>query len=181
MGSTIALALVAAALGCAENPTADSLTATAPQSAAADVSLPTCSGPQVKPDWWTPDCGDAGYQLELTWESWTSDAARAHGTTRIVHGSPAGRTWSMRVVFDQPRRVASAGSRTLFSRAVVSYTSGVGPQGSNRDTFDLADVWQQAAEIAAQPVDPCTTDSDGVSNCASMDPAEMADSPAPSG
>lgn len=81
------------------------------------VALPTCSGPEVKPDWWTYNCGDAGYQLSPTWDTWSSTTATYYG------------------------------GRSLFSRLVVHYDSGRGPDGRSTDAMDLADVWRSAVEI----------------------------------
>jgi len=111
------------------------------------VALPTCSGPEVKPDWWTYNCGDAGYQLSPTWDTWSSTTATAHGTVNIAHGIDAGSSWSVHVVFDRPRAVTYYGGRSLFSRLVVHYDSGRGPDGRSTDTMDLADVWRSAVEI----------------------------------
>jgi hypothetical protein len=143
------------------------------------VAVPTCLGPEVRPEWWTPNCGDAGYQLTMRWDTWTARAATAHGSAGVTHGQLAGRNWLIRVRFDHPRRVKVMANRLLFSRAVVTYLSGRGPDGTGQETMDLASVWRDAAWIAAQPVAPCTTDADGVSNCADVVPSAMGATPSP--
>jgi len=72
----------------------------------------------------------------------------------------------MHVVFERPVPVAAYNGRLLFSRAVVSYDGRVGPDGADSTTFDLSDVWRDAVLIAQDTPEPCTTDTNGVSNCA---------------
>jgi hypothetical protein len=112
------------------------------------VAIPTCGAPEARPDWWTPSCGDAGYQLEdLAYDVWTPTRAVAHGTTRITHGDKTGSTYRISVTFDRPQEVAEFQNRSLFSRAVVSYLDGPGPEGSATDTFDLSEVWEESVEF----------------------------------
>ena len=112
------------------------------------VAVPTCGDPEARPAWWTPSCGDAGYQLEsLAYDVWTPTRAVAHGTTRITHGDKAGSTYRMSVIFDRPQQVAAFENRSLFSRAVVTYLDGPGPQGTTTDTFDLSEVWKDSVEF----------------------------------
>jgi hypothetical protein len=127
-------------------------------------------GPEVEPEFWTPNCGDAGYQLVPTWDTWSSVSATAHGDVTITHGADAGDTWRVHVVFDRPRAVSAYGGRPLFSRAVVHYDRGHGPDGQASETMNLEPVWQDAIAIAAQPVPACTTDTSVVSSCADTQP-----------
>jgi len=135
-----------------------------PKHTSTAVAVPGCLGPEVEPDWWTPNCGDAGYQIELIWDSWSATSATAHGrvTTRFTLGT----VWSVHVVFDRPRAVAGYDGRPLFSRLVVHYDSGHGPDGTASEVMNLEDVWRNAILIASEPIDPCTTGPDGFSNCA---------------
>ena len=173
MRKTVVAILLSATAGCAGQTAAtksDSLrpvpqpTASPPSASPDGVAVPTCSGPEVEPDWWTPNCGDAGFQIEPVWDSWTATSATAHGhvTTRLT----IGQVWSVHVVFDRPRTVAAYGGRELFSRLVVHYDSGHGPDDVATETMDLADVWKDAIFIANEPIPDCTTDPDGNSNCA---------------
>ena len=109
--------------------------------------MPTCLKPEVRPSWWTDACGDAGYQLTMTWDSWSDSSATAHGRAAITHGYLAGHSWAMRVVFDRPQRVKGFGSRLLFSRARVTYLDGRGPYGHRTETISLEKVWTDSLYI----------------------------------
>lgn len=178
MRKTVVAILLLATSGCASQtavtksdslrpaaqPAAGSPASPSTSPAPEGVAVPTCSGPEVQPDWWTPNCGDAGYQFEPVWDSWSAKSATAHGrvTTRLTIGT----LWSVHVVFDRPRAVAGYGGRPLFSRLVVRYDSGHGPDGVASETMDLTGVWKDAIFIANDPVPDCTTDPDGNSDCA---------------
>jgi hypothetical protein len=112
------------------------------------VAVPTCLGPEVTPDWWTPNCGDAGYEIEPIWNTWTATSATAHGRVTITHGPDAGKSWHVHAVFDRPRHVAAYGGRPLFSRLVVHYDAGPGPNGTATDTWPLEEIWQTALTSA---------------------------------
>jgi hypothetical protein len=105
-------------------------------------------GPEVKPESWTPNCGDGGYQLEPHWDRWSPVSADAHGMVTITHGPDAGDRWSVHVVFDQPRPIAAYAGRPLFTRFFVRYDDGHGPDGQATETMDLNGVWQDAIEIS---------------------------------
>jgi hypothetical protein len=125
---------------------ASSVSASPSAGGSTGVAVPTCGEPETRPTWWTPSCGDAGYQLEdLVYDSWTSSRAVAHGTTLIGHGDEAGMTYRMSVTFDRPRAIAAFQDRPLFSRAVVTYLDGHGPRAAATETFDLSEVWDFAA------------------------------------
>jgi len=112
----------------------------------------------VRPTWWTPSCGDAGYQLEgLAYDTWTPTHAAAHGTTRITHGDHAATTHRISVDFSHPQPVAEFQDQLLFSRAVVTYLAGSGPTGTATDYFDLADVWTDAIAARDATPPPCTS------------------------
>lgn len=154
-----------------------------PASSAVDsaaVAVPTCLSPEVKPSWWTPYCGDAGYQLDLSWDQWTPLTARAHGTATVTHGSLAGRTWRIWVVFDRPVHVSGFKPKKLFSRATVHYVGRHGPDGRSSEAIPLRQVWETAKWIAGQPDDcPTTTDS-GVACGDTEDPSQLRASPSSS-
>lgn len=144
------------------------------------VAVPTCSSPEVKPSWWTPYCGDAGFQLDLSWDEWARLRARAHGMARVTHGSLAGQTWSIWVVFDRPVHVSGFKPRKLFSRATVYYVDRLGPDGRSAETIPLRDVWETAKWIAGEPDDcPTTTDS-GIACGDTEDPSQLMASPSSS-
>lgn len=145
-----------------------------------EVAVPTCSTPEVKPSWWTPYCGDAGWQLNLSWDDWTPQSARAHGTAIVTHGNLDGQTWTIRVTFDRPVRVRGFKPRKLFSRAVVHYLNRRGPNGKSVETMSLKHVWETAEWITSQPDDCPSTTADGVACGDSEDPSQLMASPSPS-
>jgi hypothetical protein len=126
----------------ASSPTPSSVSSGSP---AVPVAIPTCTSPEVEPDFWTPYCGDAGYQLaDLNWDVWTARTARADGIAAVTHGDLAGQRWRIFVAFDRSRHVAGFKPRTLFSRAVVHYLDRPGPNGGWVETIPLREVWETA-------------------------------------
>jgi hypothetical protein len=110
------------------------------------TQIPSCLGtdPNIRPDWWTDACGDAGFQLtSMHWTGWSRESASARGIAAVTHGELAGQRWSMHVVFDRPVWVAHL-NHWYFSRATITYLEGPGPDGRTRDVHNLRGLWDFA-------------------------------------
>lgn len=160
--SCLVATVVAAASGCSTQPTKTEVVAVATPTAVATpaahshvkasatgVAVPGCTGPEVEPAWWSPNCGDAGYQIEPVWDSWSATSAAAHGVVRITHGADAGKSWLVHAVFDRPQKVAAYGGRPLFSRFVVRYDDSRGPNGTPSETMQLQEIWETAVAVTS--------------------------------
>lgn len=125
-----------------------------------EVAIPGCLQLEVRPEFWTKACADAGWQLqELRFARWDRQQAVATATAAITVGPHRGARDAVRVLLDHPVFVPECGRR-LFSRLVVTYLDGQGPDGTATETVDLRQMWEDLILFPAE-VDPACPGMDG--------------------